>query len=77
MIRKLGKFLVLLSIILILLFLASDVGGQTDYSVFLGGFVTLVLAIIVLRKGREQREDKPRFRLIRGLRKRKGKKEEV
>ncbi len=76
MIRKLGKFLFLLSIILILLFLASDVGGQPDYAIFLGGFVTLVLAIIVLRKGREQREDKPRFRLIRGPRKRKGKKEE-
>ncbi|MCH7664067.1 MAG: hypothetical protein IH859_09410 [Chloroflexi bacterium] len=76
MIRKLGKFLVLLSIILIALFLASDVAGQTDYSVVLGGFVTLVLAILVLRKAREPREDKPRFRFIRGLRKRKAKEEE-
>lgn len=71
MLRKLGKFFLLVSIILIFLFVASDIGGTPDYAVFLGGFFTMAFAILLLRRPRDSNEEKPRFRLIRKLANRK------
>ena len=76
MTRKLGQFILLLSLLLLLLFISSDVAGYPDYVIFLSGFFFLILALSLFRKSRELRDEKPRFRLIRKLLSRNAEKEE-
>lgn len=70
--RKFGKFFLLLSIFLIFLFVASDIGGKPDYTIILGGLFTMAFAFILLRRRHDTSEDSPRFRLVRKLVNRKG-----
>lgn len=72
MLRKLGRYFLLLSIFLIFLFVASYIGGAPDYEIFLGGILTMAFAFLLLRRGQQTNEDKPRFRMIRKLANRKG-----
>lgn len=70
MTHKFGLYMLLFGLVLILLFITSDVANTPDYTVFLSGVVMLVLAFVLLRRSREGPDEKPRFRMLRKLGKR-------
>lgn len=67
MLRKLGQFLLLASILLLTLFYASDVAGQTNFNLFFGWLAVSVLAYLLLRRGRKEDQEPKRFRTLRKL----------
>ncbi|MDH3943201.1 MAG: hypothetical protein OEV06_03805 [Anaerolineae bacterium] len=67
MLRKFGQFFLLLSIILISLFYASDVAGETNFELFYAWLGVTAGAFFLLRRGRRDRERPRRFRTLRKL----------
>jgi hypothetical protein len=67
MLRKLGQFFLLASILLLALFYASDVAGQTNFNLFFGWLAVSALAFLLLRRGRKDEQGPRRFRTLRKL----------
>lgn len=78
MLNKLGSFILLISLLSLLMFFASDFSGNTEFGLFFGGILGLYLAYIMTRKKRhssDHDEESQRFRMIKKL-SRRGKQKE-
>lgn len=71
---RVGRFFVLFGGLLLLLFFASDLADSPRFNLFFLGLLSVVIGILLIRRGRTPPEPSGRFRLLRSMRQR-GKKE--
>jgi hypothetical protein len=65
---RIGRFFALLGVVLLLIFVASDLAGTPRFNIFFWGFTITVIGIVLMRRGRVPSEPSGRFRLLRTLR---------
>ncbi|MEI6291011.1 MAG: hypothetical protein WCP19_11320 [Chloroflexota bacterium] len=68
-ISKIGTFLLLVGGIVIVLFIASDIGDQTYFRLFFIGIILLTAGFMLKKKSPRPQEDSNRFVFIRRLNK--------
>jgi hypothetical protein len=67
---KLGRFLLLVGILLLVLFYFSDLSHDPEYSILLVGLLTSIIGVLLMRGGRIPSKPSGRFRIFRAFRKR-------
>lgn len=69
-IGKLGRFSLLVGILLLVLFYFSDLSHDPEYSILLVGLITTITGVLLMRWGRVPTKPSGRFRIFRAFRKR-------
>lgn len=67
MLQKTGRFLLLISLIMLVLFVSSDIAQTPDYTMLLSGIALLVFAIMLSRRSRPPIVEHSRFRTLRKI----------
>ncbi len=65
---RIGRFFMLLGIVLLAIFFASDLADAPRFNLFFWGLFSLVSGILIQRRGRTPAPPSERFRFIRSLR---------
>ncbi len=71
---KVGRFIALFGLFLLLLFFASDLADTPRFNLFFIGFLALLFGIFLMRRGRVPSQPSGRFRTLRAMRGGKNKK---
>ncbi len=69
-INRIGTFFILLGILIIILFIASDMGSETYFSYFYVGGILLIIGFILKRTSPPPPSANARFEMIRNFKKR-------
>lgn len=67
MLRKLGKFLFLSGVLLLIVFFAAPKKDAFYFRFFFVGIVLLAIGIVLYRLAKKEKSDSNRFRLLRKL----------
>jgi hypothetical protein len=73
---RVGQFFIFVGLIGLVIFFMSERAGQPDFRYFIGAVITLPLGVLLMWRGRNPpQEQSARFRTLRRLGEKRGKKE--
>lgn len=65
--RKFGNFFLIISLLLMIVFVMSDLAGDTQYLLFLGGLALFLAALYLISRSKKDPEPSGRFKMARKM----------